>query len=171
MDWKSILGKVAPTVASALGGPLAGAAVSALGDLLGISEPTQEKIKDFIEQGQMTGQQIADLKALEMKLKAEEAERGFRYAELEFKDRDSARRASVDGGTLGRLFVLSVFLLAMSLGTEIYLLFNGIPNNVNELVVGRVLGLLDAIALTVMAFWYGTSSGSVRKTDLLNPGR
>jgi len=167
MDWKNILSKVAPTVASALGGPLAGEIVSTIGELFGITEPTQDKIRAAIEQGQLTGQQIADLKTLELRLQAEERERGFRYTELEFKDRDSARRANVDGGTMGRLFWLSVLLLVITLGSELVVLFNGYPDSVQEVIVGRVLGLMDAVAMMVLAFWYGTSSGSVRKTDLL----
>ena len=49
MSWQQTLLKLAPTVASALGGPLAGAAVVALGEIFGVSEPTQEKIKEIID--------------------------------------------------------------------------------------------------------------------------
>lgn len=167
MDWKKTLGAIAPTVATALGGPLAGGVVAFLGDLLGISEPTQDKIADAFRNGQLTGEQIAAIKIKEMELRAEEQERGFRYAELEFRDRDSARRASVDGGTLQWLFWLSLVLLVVTLGTEIAVLFYGTPITVPAVVVGRVLGLMDAVAMMVLAFWYGTSSSSARKTELL----
>ena len=110
MDWKEVVGKLAPTVASAFLGPLGGVAVSAVGEILGISEPTQDKIKAAIENGQLTGEQISQIRQLEMKLKSEESERGFKYAELEFKDRDSARRANTEGGIQGKLFVLSLHL-------------------------------------------------------------
>lgn len=171
MDWLTTLKTVAPTVASALGGPLAGVAVSAIGEMLGISEPTQDKIKAAIEQGHLTGQQIADLKSLELKLQAEERERGFRYAELEFKDRDSARKASVEGGTLNKLFWLSFWLISTVLISELVVLAYGIPHGVPEIVVGRILGLLDSVALQVLNFWFGTSSGSVRKTDMLQASK
>lgn len=167
MDWIGTLKAIAPTVASALGGPLAGGLVAFLGDLLGIAEPTQEKIAQAFQNGQLTGEQIAAIKTKEMELKAEEQERGFRYSELEFKDRDSARQASVQGGTLPMLFWLSLALLVLTLGSEVVVLFNGYPKTVPEIIVGRVLGLLDSVAMMVLAFWYGTSSGSVRKTDLL----
>lgn len=170
MDWKETIAKVAPTVATALGGPLAGAAVSAIGDLLGMSEPTKEKIQAAIENGQLTGEQIAGIRQLEMKLKAEEAERGFRYAELEFKDRDSARKANTEGGIQGKLFVLSLLLLTLTLGVEATVLFNGIPKSVADIVAGRVLGLMDSVALMVLAYYYGTSNGSARKTEMLSQG-
>lgn len=167
MDWKSIVTTIAPTVASALGGPLAGAAVVAIGDLMGISEPTQDKIKATIENGQLTGDQVAAIRQLDAKLKAEESERGFKYAELEFKDRDSARRASVDGGTAKLMFAMSVTLLLVTLGCELVVLFVGYPPALPDIVVGRILGLMDSVALMVLAYHYGTSSGSARKTDLL----
>lgn len=168
MNWLDTLKKIAPTVASALGGPLAGAAVTAIGELFGISEPTKDKIQNAIENAQMTGQQISDLRQLEMKYKAEESERGFRYTELEFKDRDSARKANVEGGTQKHLFWLSILLLVLTLGAELIVLFNGYPDTLKEIIVGRVLGLMDSVALMVLSYWYGTSAGSARKTDLLN---
>lgn len=171
MNWLDTIKAVAPTVASALGGPLAGAAVVAIGELLGISEPTQNKIENVIQNAQLTGQQITDLRMLEAKLKAEELERGFRYAELEFRDRDSARRANVDGGTQVHLFWLSIILLCITLGAELYVLFNGYPPNLPDIVVGRILGLMDAVALMVLSYWYGTSSGSARKTELAAQGK
>lgn len=167
MNWIDTIKTIAPTVASALGGPLAGAAVSAIGSLFGIKEPTTDKIQAAIENAQMTGQQISDLRQLEMRLKSEEAERGFKYAELEFKDRDSARKSNVDGGTQKMLFWLSLFLLAITLGSELVVLFNGYPKEIADIIVGRILGLMDSVALMVLAYWYGTSNGSARKSDLL----
>ena len=37
-DWKSIVGTVAPAIATALGGPLAGLGVSAIGKALGLGD-------------------------------------------------------------------------------------------------------------------------------------
>src|SRR5512135_783103 len=112
MDWTTTLKQLAPTVASALGGPLAGIAVQALGSVFGVSEPTQNKIAEVITNSQMTPESIAKLKELEMQYQNEEKERGFKYAELAFKDRDSARNANVSGGIQKYLFVMSVLLLA-----------------------------------------------------------
>lgn len=166
-NWKTILKTLAPTVASALGGPLAGAAVAAIGAVLGVPDATQDRIKDIITSGQLTADQVAALRELELKYQNEERERGFRYNELEFQDRDSARQASVQGGTLRLLFWLSLVLLVGTLGSEIWVLFRGYPKDIPDIIVGRVLGLLDSVAMMVLAFWYGSSNGSERKTELL----
>lgn len=81
------------------------------------------------------------------------------------------RPAKVLGGTPKALFRLSVVLLVLCMGTEVTVLVKGLPQGTSELVVGRVLGLLDAIAMTVLAYWYGTSSSSAMKTEMLHTNR
>jgi len=167
MNWLDTIKTIAPVVASALGGPLSGMAVSALGSLLKIPEPTQDKIRDAIETGQLTGEQISGIRVLELKLKADEAERGFKYAELEFKDRDSARNMNIQTGAKTPA-VLTWIIVAIVLGLEGMILFHGLPTGVSEIVTGRILGTLDMSLMMVLAFWFGTTYGSGRKTDLLN---
>jgi len=167
MNWLDTLKSLAPTVASAFLGPLGGIAVSAVGGLLGVSDATQEKIAEVIKTGQLTPEQIGKLKELELEYQENEKERGFRYAELAFKDRDSARKANVEGGTQKPLFWLSMVLLAVTLGCEAVVLFHGLPADTPDIVVGRVLGLMDSVALMVLSYWYGTSNGSAQKSELL----
>jgi len=167
MDWKETIGKLAPTVASALLGPLGGVAVSAIGSAIGLDSASQDTIKKAIEGAQLTPEQISKIQALELQYQNDEKERGFRYSELAFKDRDSARQANVSGGTQKMLFALSLVLLIISIGSEVWVLFHGYPKEVPEIVVGRVLGLLDAVAMMVLTYWYGTTNGSQIKTDAL----
>ncbi len=166
-DWTDVIKQIAPTVATALVGPLGGAAVAALGSIFGISEPTQDKIANAISTAQLTPDQIVSLKKLDLEYQQNEKELGFKYEELAFKDRDSARQMNVQGGTTKMLFWLSVLLLTITLGTEIVVLFKGLSVGIPDIVVGRVLGLMDAVATMVLVFWYGSSNGSVHKTELL----
>lgn len=161
------LGTVAPTLASALLGPLGGVAITGLGKALGIDAPTQEKITKAIQGGSLTPEMMAEIQKLELDYQNQEKERGFRYAELEFKDRDSARQANVSGGVQGKVFWMSIIILAMSFGAEIYVLFNGYSMEIDAVVVGRILGFLDAAALQALAYWMGSSHGSQQKTDLM----
>lgn len=162
---------VAPTVASALLGPFGGVAVAGLGKLFGVKDATVESITKSIQQGSVTPEVMAQLQIMEAEYKEHEAQRGFSYAELEFKDRDSARSANVQGGTQIKLFWLSILLLAISVGAEVFVLFNGYSMAVDAVVVGRILGFLDAIALQVLAYWYGSSMGSHQKTELMAQGK
>ena len=172
MGWKEIIGTLAPTVASALGGPLAGAAVVAIGELLGITEPTQDKIKVAIENGSLTGEQVSAIRLLELKLKGEEEERGFRYTELEFKDRDSARGRDTELNKSGQqnywadaMFLLAVAVIAglvYSIWTEPSI--NEFMKGVVTLVLGRFLGYLD----NIYSFEFGTTRGSQTKDATIN---
>lgn len=167
MGWQDTLKTLAPTVLSAALGPTGAGIVAALGTIIGISEPTQDKIAKAIQSGQLTSEQIFSIKELELKLQAEEQERGFKYADLEFQDRDSARKANVAGGVQMPLFWLSLLLLTATLGCEIAVLFYGYPVDTPEMVVGRILGLMDAIATMVLVYWYGSNKDSARKTEML----
>lgn len=164
--WET-LKNIAPTVGLALEGPLGGAFVAALGAICGDEKPTLKSVQKIFEDGKLTSDQIVQIKALEEKAKQDERDNDFRYADLSFRDRDSARRANVDGGTQKYLFALSLVLLVITLGSEVYVLFDGYPKAVPEIIVGRILGLLDAVAMLVLTYWYGTTSGSAQKTNLL----
>lgn len=167
-----LLKSLAPTVASALGGPLAGAAVTALGSIFG-TPATADAITTVLQEGKMTPEQISSLKELELKYKNEEAERGFKYAELEYKraelevvDRKSAREMQ----TQTRSYtpeVLSWLIILATLSLEGYVLIRGIPPEVSELVAGRILGTLDMAFGTVLAFWLGTSFSSRNKDAVI----
>lgn len=166
MNWLDTLKTLAPTVAAALGGPLAGAAVSAIGSALGISAPTQANIAKLFQDGQLTSDNLAEIRKLELQFQNDEKERGFRYAELEYKDRDSARSMavathSVTPSVLTWLIVIVVML------AEVMFLFNKLPPGADAIIVGRVLGTLDSALIMVLSFWFGSNSSSQHKTALL----
>lgn len=164
MNWLDTLKTLAPTVASALGGPLAGAAVTAIGGMLGISEPTQEKIAKAITGGQLTGDQIAQIKQLEMQYQNEEAERGFKYSELEFKDRDSARArdiATKDNVNRNLAYAVVSSFIAVVVATLM-----GYAK-IESVLAGTLVGYLSAKCEQVLAYYFGSTSGSARKTELL----
>ena len=172
MSWTDTLIKLAPTVVSALGSPLAGGALALLGEIFGVEEPTQEKIEEIFRSGQMTGEQLSRLKELELKLQAEEQERGFRYAELDITDRNAARERDAKLAATGiknyradSMYVLAVVVI----GILVYLVWkNGDLNEyvkgIITLVLGRFLGYLD----NMYNFEFGTTRGSSEKTLLLS---
>lgn len=162
MEW---LKQLAPTIATALGGPLAGMAIDSLCKATGM-EP--QDVKQAIAGGTLSAEQAAAFKQAEAELKAQADQLGLDFAKLEVADRQGARDASVAGGTSGRIFVLSCLLLLVTLGAELWVLFHGYPGSVPEIVAGRILGLLDAISTMVLAYHYGSSSGSKEKTDALS---
>ena len=164
MDWMTTLKQLAPTVASAFLGPLGGVAVAAIGSALGVSDATQDKIAEVIKSGQLTPEQIGDIKKLELAYQENEKERGFKYSELEFKDRDSARKREIetkDGTNKTLAFLIIGAFLAMVAATLL-----GFAK-VESVLAGTLVGYLSAKAEQVLAYYFGSSSGSKAKTDLL----
>ena len=94
MGW---LEQVAPTVATALGGPLAGLAVEAVSKALGVN---QDDARKMIDEGKMSSDQIAQVKVAEIELKKMEEQLGLNFEELAVKDRASARDMQVQTKSL-----------------------------------------------------------------------
>jgi len=163
MDWKSVINTVAPTVASALLGPLGGVAVSAIGSILGIDKPTQDSIAKAITSGQMTPEQVSKLRELELQYQEQERERGFKYAELQFKDTADARAMMVQTKAVTPA-ILTWIVVVLVLGFEGALLFGAMPL-VDGVILGRIMGTLDAALMLVLGFWCGSSHGSTVKSE------
>lgn len=164
MDFSGILKTICPTVASALLGPLGGIAVSAIGSIIGIDEPTQDKISKAFKEQQLTGDQILQIKALELQYQNDEKERGFKYAELEFKDIDSARNREIQTGdqtnkTLA-FIIVGAFIAMVGCTLAGYA-------KVDTVLAGTLIGYLSAKCEQVLAYYFGSSQGSKEKTALL----
>jgi hypothetical protein len=164
MDVKDILKALAPTAATLIGGPLAGMAVKAIGDAIGIDEPTQEKIAAAVTGGQLSGEQVVAMRQADNALKAKLAELEIRAEELEVQDRDSARdmQAQTRAKTPA---LLSWLIVGAALGLEGYVMIAGIPSAVQDLVAGRILGTLDAALMTVITFWLGAAHNAQQRSS------
>ena len=85
MDW---LAQIAPTIATALGGPLAGMAVSAVSKAIGC---TPEEVQNVISNNKLDATQVAALQQAELELKKQAQAMNLDFAKLANDDRKSAR--------------------------------------------------------------------------------
>lgn len=164
MDWKAFIGSIAPTVATALGGPLAGLAVDAVGSAFGWTDATKKKVEEALGKGQLTGDQILALKQAEIALVSQEKELGFKFAELEVRDRDGARKRESDiKDNTNKILAYAVVggFLAVVGGT-----LAGLAK-VDSVLAGSLIGYLSAKAEQVLAYYFGSTAGSAEKSRLL----
>lgn len=153
-DWKSIIKTVAPTIATALVGPLGGMAVSAIGEALGIDEPTQEKIQQAVAKA--TPDDLLKIKVAEQAFVVKMRELDIDLAKLAVSDRDSARKREVE--TKDYTPKVLAFVIVVTWGSvQYYLLKHVIHEDMRELVM-RVLGTLDAALMLVLSYYYGASA-------------
>lgn len=164
MSWQDTLKTLAPTVATALGGPLAGAAVVALGELLGVPKASQEVIGKMFTDGQVTPEQLSLLRQLELKYQAEERERGFKYSELEFQDTANAREMQIKTESLVPP-ALAVLVTLGFFGILIFMVLSGEYKPTEPLLV--MLGSLGTAWTMIIGFYFGSSHGSQRKDVLM----
>ena len=164
MDWQDVLKTVAPTVASALLGPMGGIAVAAIGSAIGIDAPTQDKIAKAFTAGQLTPDALEKIKLLELDYQNQERERGFKYAELAFKDVDSARAMQI--ATHSKMPAVLTVLVTVGFFGILSLLFFHPELKGNEIVMVMV-GQLSAVWAGCVAFYTGTTYGSANKNAML----
>lgn len=163
MDW---LKTIAPTIATAMGGPLAGMAVDAIGNALGMKDATKEQVKDLLASGTLTSDQMASIKQADASLKVRMKELEIDMEKVHAGDRNSAREMAARTGDVWtpRIMALVVFIVW---GAVNYKLFNGTINGDMRELVARALGTLDAVLMAVIYYYYGSSSSSAAKTEAM----
>jgi len=170
MNWSDIagtIGKAAPMLGTLLGGPAGAAIGSLISSALG-ADNDPAAVSAAISQNPEALVKLRQLEAdRQVKLQELMLTHAATMAQTEAADRKDARGANVSSGMQPAVFALSIILLLLTLGSEVSVLFLGYPPSIPDLVVGRVLGLLDAVAMMVLAYWFGTTSGSAQKTELL----
>ena len=157
MEW---LKQIAPTIATALGGPLAGLAVSAVSKAIGVS---QEDAQDMLQKATMTPDQLAQIKVAEMELQKQAQSLGLDFAKLAVDDRKSAR----DMQTVTKSLVPPILAFAITGGFFGILaaLMSGQVQKSDELMV--MLGSLGTSWTGVIAFYFGSSASSQKKDELI----
>ena len=159
MDW---LKTIAPTIATALGGPLAGLAIEAVSKAIGIDP---KDVQSTISEGKLSSDQIMLLKQAEIQMAARAQEMGLDFAKLSNEDRKSAR--DMQAATKSKLVPFLAIVIVMSfIGVVISTLAGA--TKVESVLAGTLIGYLSAKAEQVIAFYFGSSAGSQKKDELLH---
>src|SRR3982074_2436905 len=93
-DWKALIGTEAPVIGTALGGPLAGMAVKAVGDAIGLQNPAQETVTTALSTA--TPDMLAKIKQADEDFAAKMEALGIDLERVQAADRDSARKMQTD---------------------------------------------------------------------------
>jgi hypothetical protein len=159
MDW---LKQIAPTIATAMGGPLAGMAVSAISKAIGVDP---DKVGDLISNNKLSAEQIAQVKIAEIELQKQAQELGLNFEKLEVEDRKSAREMqattrSIVPPALAAIITIGFFSILI-------MMMVGQVDGSNPTIL-MMLGSLSTAWTGIVAYYFGSSAGSQAKTDLLS---
>jgi hypothetical protein len=162
-----LLGQIAPTIATAIGGPVAGMAVKALAGALGL---TQDASADDIQTAMMnaTPEQLAAIKKVDADFKVQMKELDIDLERIAAGDRDSARNMQMHTNDwIPR--AMAIMVTFGFFGILTWLLTKGVPPTGSETLI-YMLGALGTAWTGIVQFYFGSSAGSKAKTDALVQG-
>lgn len=166
-DITGILNTIAPWIGTALGGPLGGMAVTALGSALGLSDPTMNAVKTAISGA--TPEQLAEIKKADQDFAMKMQELGFKevtdIAALVVEDKKDARNMYIQNKswmtpTLAVLITIGFF-------STLTCLLAGWIHVGDTQVVLLMIGSLITKWGSVVDFNFGSTADSLRKTEMI----
>lgn len=157
-------GTVAPALATALGGPLAGVAVRAIAErVLGKPEASEADVAAAVTGA--SPELFLKLKQADQDLARAMANAGVKFEEIEAQDRASAcamRMVTHDWvpGLLAVVFVSGFF-------ARVWVILRYTIPAENRDAVNLLLGALVGAVTTILSFYFGSSRGSREKDAIL----
>lgn len=172
MDLLKIVGAVAPTLATAIGGPLGGMAMKVVAEVLGL--PADSSEKDVSKaMAAATPDQLLALKQADQDFAVRMRELDIDLEKIAASDRDSARRREAQvRDWMPR--VLAFVVVAGFMATVFLVLLgyvDGMKDPLMATTVGTLIGFVSAKCEQVVAYYFGSSSSSQQKTQLLAGGQ
>ena len=160
-----LIKQVAPTIATALGGPLAGLATKTLSEaLLGNADGSPDEIAAAL--GSATPDQLARLREIDANFKVTMKKLDIDLAQIDAGDRDSARQREIALKDSTPMILAGVVCFGF-FGTLIGLLLYGLPSKGQDAVL-ILLGALSAAFTAIVNYYYGSSSGSKAKEQIID---
>jgi hypothetical protein len=158
MDW---LKTIAPTIATALGGPLAGLAIEAVSKAIGIDP---KDVQSTISEGKLSADQIMLLKQAEVQMAARAQEMGLDFAKLNVEDRKSARDMQV----ATKSWIPAILAVSITIGFFGILIGMMTETFKTSDALMLMLGSLATAWTGIVAFYFGSSASSQNKDNLLH---
>ena len=150
---KNIVGAVAPTLGTALGGPLGGMASNVICDVLGCPNNPKSIEKAVAE---ATPEQMLQLKKAEQDFEVQMKELDVDVFKLETQDKQDARSKFSKDWTAR---IMGIATVGGFLG-YIFLVTLQPPEQNSEALINLVLGYLGGLASAVISFYFGASNST-----------
>ena len=153
---KGIIGAVAPTLGTALAGPLGGTAAQAISAVLGCKNDAKS-ISTAMQSA--TPEQLAEIKKAEIEFETRMAELEVAIYQLETADIQDARKAH-KGDWTPKIFAIISLLAFVG---YIFLVTIQEPSQNSEAVINLVLGYMGGLLSGIASYYYGSSHSKDEK--------
>jgi hypothetical protein len=182
MNFREIISKVAPVAGALIGSPLAGMAISVIGEAIGMEKPTVERVASAIQSGSLSPEQFVAVKTADAALKVRLRELDIDEKKIEAEteraylaDTQDARKAHAGDSGVFWLGIAVLGTYALILGASLFgaywLLVEGnlAAMDVGTVaavftLIGTIVGYIASDAKQVVAYYFGSSRGSNEKT-------
>ena len=156
--------QIAPTLATALGGPLAGVATKTIAEaLLGTANASDKEISDALSGA--SPEQLAQLRQIDATFKTRMAELEIDLERIAGDDRDSARKREMEVKDWTPSMLAAAVIFGF-FGVLFWLFIYGVPRGSGEVVMIMVGGLQTSF-VAIISYYFGSSAGSKAKDILL----
>lgn len=163
-SWKNLVGKVAPVLGAALGGPLAGVATKFIADkFIGDPDASETEIAKIMET--LSPEKLAELKELDNDFSVKMKKLEVDVMSINAEDRANARLREILTGD--RTPAILAFLVTVGFFGVLCLVVFFPLNSTAKSLMDIMLGSLGTVWVTAMAYYFGSSKGSSSKNALL----
>ena len=164
MDWKQIVGTVAPGLATALGGPMAGVAVRGIASaLLGEEDVPSTDVEAAVLSASPSD--LRKLKQAELVFRQQMKELEIDLEALHVADRGNARERQIETGDQMPAFIAFAALSGF-FGILIAMIFVDLPVG-SQAPLNVMLGALGSLVVAIGNYYFGSSAGSSAKNQLI----
>jgi len=147
---KGVVGAVAPTLGTALGGPLGGAAASMIADALGC-ENNPKAIEKAVQHA--TPADLAKIKESELEFESKMKELDVDLFALETQDKQDARKHFAKDWTAKLIGIIMVVFFCSYIAMVTIM-----PPEQNSMeLINLVLGYMGGLVSAVISFYFGAS--------------
>ena len=147
---KSLVGAVAPTLGAALGGPVGGAAMQVVSQVLGC-KPDERSVEQAMSQA--SAEDLAKIREAELEFEAKMQQMEVDVFALETADKQDARKYFNKDWTARFIGVLMVVFFCSYIG-----MITIMPPEQNSMeLINLVLGYLGGLVSAVVSFYFGAS--------------
>ncbi len=173
-DWKKVVGSIAPTIGTMLGGPLFGMVISEVGEALGMPGATEEQLKAKVEEqgGRLTGDQIVALKTAEQAVQIRNRELDLDVMKInaatdaaEIADVQDARKRQIETKDNVPAYILAGSAVLYALQYVLFYFGPPIADDFIQTLVIKAFAVNETILTAAVFFYIGTSRGSKRSGD------
>lgn len=169
-NWKKVVGAAAPALATALGGPLAGAAVKTLAvQFLNKPDATEDEVAQAVAAA--SPQDLIRLKEINAEFMKAMSQAGIDLEKIAADDRANARLREVQTHDSWTPRILATVIIGGFLWCLYFVLGGHVKDLKDPLIaglVGTLIGYTSAKADTVISYYFGSSASSKAKDETIS---